>query len=133
MVFGAVVGVALAPGCLSTTSADFTALNPYPHALVARAPAQVEVFSSAAPARPHVDVGLITVEEGQTGGGTPDELLGLLRQTAAERGCDAVVVAPPGSKSGTDPLLNLTRSYRVYSGTCIVYTVTTAKAPPPGP
>jgi hypothetical protein len=80
------------------------------------------VFSSAPPERPHVDVGLITVEEGEIGGGTPAELIGMIRQAAAERGCDAVVLAPPGSKSESPSVfVDRTNSYRVYSGTCVVY------------
>jgi hypothetical protein len=107
----------------STTSASYTALNPAPHDLYVREPRDVEVFSSAPPDRPHVDVGLITVEQGDIGHGSPEALIAMLREMAARRGCDALVVAPPGSKSESalGGLIDYTESYRVYSGTCVVY------------
>jgi len=104
----------------ATTSVDYSPLNPPPRALSPRSPASVEVFSSSAPDRPHVDVGMITVEEGDFGERSPQELLGLLRQNAAWQGCDALVVAPPSSKADSD-IFAYTHSRRVYSGTCVVY------------
>jgi hypothetical protein len=111
-----------ASGC-TVTSASYTPLNPAPRILVARSPEQVELFSSGPPARPHVDVGLITVEEGELDVGSPDGLIQMLRSTAAEKGCDGLVIAPPGSKSESPLLSDRTNSYKVYSGTCIVYRI----------
>src|SRR5580698_5435788 len=102
----------------TTTGGTFTQINQPPRALYARSPQQVEVFSSSPPARAHVDYGVITISEGEIGPGTADELLGMLRQMAAEYGCDAVVLAPPSSTSYSN------RSFRVYSGTCVVYVET---------
>jgi hypothetical protein len=99
----------------TTTSGSYTQLNPPPRKLSARPPEQVELFSSGPPQRPHVDVGLITIEEGSLDPATPERLVGMLREVAGEHGCDAVVVAPPSSKSYND------QSYKVYSGTCVVY------------
>jgi len=106
--------VVLACGC-TITSGSYTQLNPSPRALYVRAPQQVELFASSAPQRAHVDVGLITIEEGDVGKGRPDELLAMLREMAGQYGCDAVVVAPPAWQSHSR------RSYKVYSGTCVVY------------
>jgi hypothetical protein len=107
------------PAC-AETSVNYSPINPSPRALSPRAPATVEMFASGPPARPHVDVGIITVEEGSTGESTPQELLGLLRENAARQGCDGLVVAPPSSKTESD-LFAYTYSRRVYSGACIVY------------
>jgi hypothetical protein len=118
-------------GC-SVTTANFTPLNAAPHELAARSPEQVEVYSSAPPDRPHVDIGLVVVEEGEVGANTPAELIWLLRQTAAQRGCDAIVLSPPGSKSETPLLSDYTHSFKVYSATCVVYRKTpqTSTSPP---
>ena len=114
----ALVLAACLAGCV-TASQTFTPLNPLPRDLKAHRPDQVEVFSSAPPQRPHVDVGLITVEEGLADQ-TPTELISALRQIAADLGCDALVLAPPGSKAGPDFFANPT-SYKVYAGTCVAY------------
>jgi hypothetical protein len=115
----ALVVATLLSGCTATT-VNYSALNPSPRALSPRAPASIEVFASGPPARPHVDIGMITVEEGDMGESSPDELLALLRQNAARQGCDALVVSPPSSKTESD-FLAYTHSRRIYSGTCVVY------------
>jgi hypothetical protein len=121
--------VALLAGCADTAAA-YTPLNVPPRPVQARSPDEVELFSSAPPERPHVDVGLITVQEGD-GDETPAALLGLLRQVAAERGCDAVVVAPPASKTAEQFPFGETRSYQVYSGTCLVYGIAAPRSAAP--
>jgi hypothetical protein len=115
----ALVFATLLSAC-TPTAVNYNPLNPSPRALSPRSPASVEMFASGPPDRPHVDVGLITVEEGDTGESSPQELLGILRQNAARQGCDALVVSPPSSKTDSD-VLAYTHSRRVYSGTCVVY------------
>ena len=119
-------------GACAQTSTTYTELNAPPRPVQARTPDQVEIFSSGPPERPHVDVGLITAQEG-LGEETPASLIDLLRRVAAERGCDAVVLAPPGSKTDQTDFVGV-RSYQVYSGTCLVYGIaaprTAATAPP---
>jgi hypothetical protein len=120
--WGLVLTVCLV-GCAETT-VTYTPLNTPPHALHARAPEQIQVFSSAPPERPHVDVGLISVEEGLVDE-TPASLIADLRQSAAQRGCDALQLAPPSTTTRpTGPVLSDDGSYQVYSATCIVYTTT---------
>jgi hypothetical protein len=107
-------------GCADTTL-TYTPLNRPPHGLQARRAEQVPVFSSGPPERPHVDIGLISVEEGD-GDETPASLIERLRQSGAERGCEALVLAAPGATTRpTGPTLVGSRSYQVYSATCIVY------------
>ncbi|HVV50542.1 MAG TPA: hypothetical protein VHO06_12830 [Polyangia bacterium] len=121
-------------GCAETT-VTYTPLNAPPHGLTARAPEQVSLFSSAAPERPHVDVGLISIEEGEIEE-TPENLIATLRQSAAERGCDALLLAPPSGTTrptglvvlGTGPYRN--GVFQVYSATCIVYQTTESAVPP---
>jgi hypothetical protein len=116
----------LLPACVAT-SVNYSPLNPSPHALAPRPVSSVEVFASGPPDRPHVDVGMITVEEGDVGESSPQELLALLRQNAANQGCDALVVSPPSSRSDAD-FLAYTHSRRVFSGTCVVYRTPDAAA-----
>jgi len=115
---GLVLAVCLS-GCAETV-VTYTPLNLPPHDLKARKPDQIQVFSSAAPERPHMDVGLISVQQGE-GNETPASLIGVLRQSGAERGCDALLLAAPSSTTKPTGLTYFDGSYQVYSATCIVY------------
>jgi hypothetical protein len=77
----------------------FVPLTPTPHATVPRTPADIEVFSSGPPTRPHVDVGLMEVW-----GREYSDIPAALREEGSKHGCDAVVL---GSRMG--------------SATCVVY------------
>ena len=115
-------GLALAlclSGC-AETAVTYTPLNGPRPEIKARQPDQLQVFSSAPPERPHMDIGLISVQEGD-GDETPASLIEILRRTGAERGCDALVLAPPGTTTRPTGLSYANRSYQVYSATCIVY------------
>ena len=116
--WGLVLFVGLA-GCAETTL-TYTPLNTPPHDLRPRAPEQLQIFSSA-PARPHVDVGLIFVQEGVSYSETPETLVAALRGSAAARGCDALLLAPPTWTNRPTGLTYMDSSYQYYSGTCIVY------------
>jgi len=115
----ALIFTTLLAACTATT-VNYSPLNPSPRALAPRPPSSIDLFASGPTERPHVDVGMITVEEGDVGESAPQELLALLRQNAASQGCDALVVSPPSSKSDSD-FLKYTHSRRIYSGTCVVY------------
>jgi hypothetical protein len=106
-------------GC-DETEVTYTPLNVPPHALKARRPDQIPIFSSGPPERPHVDVGLISVQQGE-GSETPASLIAILRQSGAERGCDALLLAPPSSTTNATGLTYWGGSYQIYSATCIVY------------
>jgi hypothetical protein len=105
-----------------------TQVNSAPRPMPPRSPASVELFTSGAPARPHVDVALIEAEEQSSfsTSRTPD-MLNRLRERGAQRGCDAIVV---GGMSSRDPgitdaetwLNNRAKGRRGVFATCIVYT-----------
>lgn len=109
------------------TSIRTTTINASPRPLAPRDPATVELFTSGAPPRPHVDVALFEAEESSSFSveGTP-EMLGHLRTRGARLGCDAVVI---GGMSSRDPGLADTESWLVKNpksrkgiyATCIVY------------
>jgi len=99
------------------THANFRSTNAPPRDLSERSPESVEMYTASVPERPFVEVGLI---ETQTAGffwnQDPFEKL---RQTAAEAGCDAVVLL------GTNDLLIQDHHYlsnlKGFRGTCIVW------------
>jgi hypothetical protein len=81
----------------------FTPLNQPPHTLVPKAVSAVEVLT-VSPGRPFMEVGTLAIY--MHGYGPSDaEALRMLRQDAANRGCDGLVLKPNG-----------------YAGACIVYT-----------
>ena len=130
----ACLGLALlAPLAACGTSIRTTPINSAPHPMQPRPAAYVELFTSGAPARPHVDVALIEAEE-SSGLSVADtnDMLSSLREQGGRMGCDAVVV---GGASSRDPGVRDVESWLVedakgrkgFYGTCIVYTA----APPP--
>jgi hypothetical protein len=73
-------------------SLTYTALNAPPRPLAPRAPSSVELYMTAPPTRPNVDVGYFEIEQrSPASGGTP-EMISKLRARAAEVGCDALVL-----------------------------------------
>ena len=115
-------------------SLDVVMTNPAPRPLVARASAQVELYTTRAPDRPYVEVAVITASRGRA-----HQHLDALREKGGELGCDAVVITVMPSETNVtvtnqDPaqagkLHNQSEGVGVdsSSGTCIVYT--TAAAP----
>lgn len=84
-----------------------TALNPPGRAMTAKPAARVEVFTSGAPAQPHTDVMLL---EARPVIPQPlEDTIATLREEAAQRGCDAIVIN--GLRAGSTTL----------DASCIVY------------
>jgi hypothetical protein len=84
-----------------------TALNAPGRPMPAKTPAQVEVFTSGAPARAHTDVMLL---EARPNWPQPmEDTIATLREEAAQRGCDGIVIS--GSHEVSSAL----------EGSCIVY------------
>lgn len=122
----ALLATILAAGC--GTSIHATTLNPSPVPMAPRPAAAVELYTSGAPARPHVDVMLLEAEESSSFSlDKTAEMLGKLRERAGAMGCDAIVI---GGMSSRDPGMRDTESWLVdhpkgrkgVFGTCIVYT-----------
>ncbi len=77
-------------GCGHTVT--YTALNAAPRPLTPRAPSAVELYMTAQPTRPSVEVGYFEIEQqSPTSGGTP-AMIAELRQRAGRIGCDALVL-----------------------------------------
>jgi hypothetical protein len=101
-------------------SADYVPLAQAPHAPVSRPASAVELFTTGAPNRGFVEVGIIEVQQQRYSGAAPGEIIEKLREVAGENGCDGLVLTGPndavtGSKYGDWTL-------KGYRGTCIVYT-----------
>ena len=96
-----------------------TQINPAPRPLFARGYESVEVFSSAPPARAHVDVALLKVDQANV----IDDHLGevmiqRLRERAGAIGCDAVFIGATQERAAPDLL---TSGSRTMTATCILY------------
>ena len=94
-----------------------TQLNPAPQALPPRGPQAVEIYSSSAPARAHVDVALLEVSQND-GQGT-GAMIQLLRERAGEMGCDAVVLGGTRERGDSGDLPSMASI--TLNATCIVY------------
>ncbi len=112
----------LAAGC--GTQISTTMVNTPPRAMAPHSPETVELFTSGAPLRPHVDVAYLEAEQ-QSGGfsvdGTP-QFFRKMRVHAAAMGCDALVIG--GSTNRTSVAINLRTPVNLkgLTATCIVYT-----------
>jgi hypothetical protein len=122
----AFLALLLAAGC--GTSIHATTLNPSPVAMAPRPAAAVELYTSGAPPRPHVDVMLLEAEE--TSSFSMDktaEMLAKLRERAGAMGCDAIVIGgmssrDPGVRDAESWLSDNPKGRKGVFGTCIVYT-----------
>ena len=121
---GVVVAFAMvAAGC--GTAIEYTELNTPPGPMSPRDPGSVEVFTTTTPPRPFVEVGMI--ESQQESGLSTDgmgEIIAQMREAAAERGCDALVIS--GSNDAVQGQANQDHGYvgtlKGYRGACVVYT-----------
>jgi hypothetical protein len=118
LLLGSLLSTVMACG----TFVSFTPLNPSPRPLRCRPAASVELYSSAPPNRPHVDVGTFEVE--QTHSLNPegrDLMYAELRETAGAHGCDAVFlgnVSDHTAQKGNP----FDQSSTKLQATCIVFT-----------
>jgi hypothetical protein len=90
-------GVLLATlaGC-SSISVKYTVLNPPPRPHRAVSPGKIEIFTTAQPSRKYVELGTMTsMHDSIT---SNDDMFNAMREEAAKRGCDALVVTQRGSQ-----------------------------------
>ena len=121
-----VVTSLLLAGC--GTSIQATQLNAAPRPMSPRPAASVELFTTARPTQPYVDVALIEAEQSSSYSGhdTP-EMLAELRVRAGDMGCDAIIFNGMSSRGpgigAAERLVNNQPTDRkgVYA-TCIMYT-----------
>jgi hypothetical protein len=111
----------LLTACGSTIRA--TEINQAPRPLTARAPEQVEVFTSGPPARPHIDLTFYEVQQEEYSADDTREFIDLARVEAARKGCDGLVIGgithePTATLSDS----NTVTSRKGLTATCIVYT-----------
>jgi hypothetical protein len=118
-----ILSIPVLVGC--GTFVDFTPLNDPPHPLARRTPESVEVLSSGAPTRRHVDVAVVEVEQthslNEQGTGL---MIRRMRDQAAAIGCDAIVLGGATDHQGAQPgsgwdLVDPGSTKR--QATCVVY------------
>jgi len=111
------LGLSLAPsGC--GTFVSQTPLNPAPRPLAPRPAQAVEVFSSAPPARPHVDVALLQVSQNDQRG--TEVMIQTVRERAGEMGCDAIFLG--GMRESNDRWNPSEPVRTTLNATCAAYT-----------
>ena len=111
----------LLSGC--GTIVNYTSLRTVPRG-EPRLPEEVEVFMTSPPKEPHVDVGILEAQqESDLSVDTTRDMLALLRQEAARRGCDAMFVKGFGSNAqGSILAPDVASSVKTITATCIRYT-----------
>lgn len=130
--------VSLLTGC--GTSISFTETNTPPSGMAPKAASDVQVFSTAPPDRPYMEVGLLKAQQQSSYSLDGDSaILNKLRQAAAERGCDAIMITGEsdavvgsssthkGSGSGSVTTLD------GVAATCLVWTGAPAAEAPAAP
>lgn len=123
---GLTLGLGLA-ACGGGAQTGFMATNPPPRPLRSRAAAEVELIEvqadqgSQAPARPHVEVGLIEVLDDGWSAADQAAMREALRRRAADIGCDAVALLGPIDWIYTVESSRSSRVRRGYRGVCLVY------------
>jgi hypothetical protein len=116
---------ALLAGC--GTTIEYVPLNSPPHPLVMKAPEAVEMFTTAVPTKPYVEVGTIESRQQAYSGDDTAAIYAKMREEAAARGCDGLVIT--GSNDATlvsGSTYNgsgsvSSRTLKGYKATCIAY------------
>jgi len=109
----------LVSGCMPTV--ETVHLNAAPRPLQPRPARAVEVYASAPPVRPHVDIALLRADQSNYGTDTP-LIVKALAERAGQMGCDALFISGSAERAGLsgkgylfDP------GSRVLMGVCIAY------------
>ena len=104
---------------------SFTPTNLPPRPMQRRAPESVLMFTSTAPTRPFVEVGLISsAHAGAYSLANDDEVILGLRNKAAEVGCDAVYLQAETTSHFAQASGNTasTRALKSFRAACIMFT-----------
>jgi hypothetical protein len=111
------------------TTIQYVQTNPAPHPLSPKHPLAVEIYTTSAPGRPYVEVGILEAQ--QESGYSTDEMpaiINKMKNHAASVGCDALVIV--GSKDkvvgnvnsfGPHSTYGSTTTLSGYRAACIVY------------
>ena len=103
---------------------DYTPLNAPPRPPTPRSGSEVQMFTTALPERPYVEVGILeTTQESAYSTDQPGDVMASFRDVAGQRGCDGLVMVGSNSqfitpgRFGTRP----SDKFKGYRATCIVY------------
>ncbi len=119
------------------TKVSFTPTNIPPHPMTARPIQSVQVFTTAVPNQPYVEVGVIEARQASAySSGGQTKILNAMRTQAAQYGCDGLVInGTANSVEGSGSTSNgsgssSVRTLKGFRGTCIVFTGPPAQAGP---
>lgn len=122
--FAAIVATSVLFSCGTTVTAVQT--NTPPRQMYPRSPLSVDVFSSAMPTRPYMDIGILEAQ--QSSALSQDqlpEIINALKEKAGELGCDGIVL---NDSANWVKASHLVKGFRA---TCILYTDKLQPAPAP--
>ena len=117
---GLALGLALA-ACGGSAQTGFVAMNPPPRPLRSRALSEVALIDRQAPARDHVEVGLLEVLSDGWSAADQAAARQALRRRGADIGCDAVALLGQIDWVYTVESARSSRVRHGYRGVCIVY------------
>jgi hypothetical protein len=113
------IGIALLCGC--GTAVGYTPLNAPPRPPTPRPAMQVEVFTSARPPRPFVEVGFFEARDMSAyASNGPGAMIEAMRQSAGERGCDGLVITGTSAEV-KDDVAGKPSLHGTVRGACIMY------------
>jgi hypothetical protein len=120
--FGLCVTFAWGQAACLKSSVETTQLNAPPRALTPRAPESIEVYSSAPPTRPHVDIALLRANLINYSDANTPKMVRSLLEEASKLGCDAIFISGSAERQGafTDLQLLDVPSHGLLA-TCIAY------------
>lgn len=109
------------------TTTRFAALNPPPHPLTPKPAEAVVLFSSALPAQPYVEIGIVQgKQESDISLDELPEILAAMRVEAGRRGCDGLILNGPSNAPGARVLGPFEGANRTivegFWATCIAFT-----------
>jgi hypothetical protein len=108
-------GAALVAVSACGIATQYVPLNPSPHPMVPRLPADVQVFADNRPTRSFTEVGMIEVQEEFRSSSTAAGLLTAIRDEASRQGCEAIVL------QGANDAISGAATRKGYRAICVVF------------
>ena len=116
-----VLPLALACAACGMIAIQETPINSPPAPMTPRDPGKVEMFTAGPPSKPYVEIAMLEAQQQDEYSG---DVVAKLREYAAHKGCDGIVVTGSSAREAHNKLFeNQTVTLKGYRATCIVYKV----------
>lgn len=118
--FPLLLALGVATGC-GVVTVDETPLNAPPAPMAPRDPSKVDVFTAGPPSKPYVEVAMLEARQDDMYS-SDQTTIAKLRDYAAHKGCDAIVVTGASERQEQNSLDKKQKAtLKSYRATCIVY------------